>query len=424
MKTQMIKTASHRLVAACLVAAVITASGSDARAQSSPPAPVTVEDSIALLEGTILRRTADRDQLGRMLAALNVVDSVYKPLYPAWLVLDDDLRERINRAFRQRHPQVSRDTDVVVVASPEGSQILDLSVGSVNLGRLESRQTLSDSLDKEILHGMYQRKAVDLRVEPPRTDALKNEPQYASLAASAFGLRLMFSRGLGLEAAIGREEIGYHFWSSGDFSVRGIVYGLRLGVLLPFPYGYQTLPQSNPLAIKSSMLVGSTGFSGEYEYAFGESKAGIRLSVGELYLGSFTQKVPAGATAYSLHSSGQIYYAHKVLWGNDSFTFTGGIGSHQVTKNEADQTAGRVSVIEKSNFTSPVLRVDYARLGERLFGGTVQYYSAILYLTGWVEVVKNFLFVDVKYYTPVSRDPHPWEQKYFFMISPRIQITY
>jgi hypothetical protein len=41
-----------------------------------------------------------------------------------------------------------------------------------------------------------------------------------------------------------------------------------------------------------------------------------------------------------------------------------------------------------------------------------------------VEIVKNFLFVDLKYYTPVGRDPHPWEQKYFFMISPRIQITY
>ncbi len=424
MKTLKITTAFRYLLSAFIV----TAAGAGfpcrlAAQQSSPPQP-TVEDSIAMIQKTIVRRTADREQLQRMLASLNLIDSVYKPLYPAWLVLDDDLRERINRAFRQRHPGISRDTDVVVIASPDRGRILDVGVGSVHLGRLETPQTFSDSLDKEILHGNYQRKAVDLSTEPLRTDALNAVPRYASLTASAFGLRLMFSKGLGLEAAVGREEIGYHFWSSGDFSVRAIVYGLKLGALLPFPYGYKTPQPSNPLAIKPSLLVGSTGFSGEFEYPFGESKAGVRLSVGDLYFWSFSNQVPKGISAYSLHSTGQIFFAHRLLWGNDSFTFTGGIGSHQVTKNEADEVQGKVNVIARSDFTSPLLRVDYARLGERLYGGAVQYYSSILYLWGWVEVVKNFLFLDVKYYSPIFRGPQPWEQKYFFMISPRLQITY
>jgi len=234
----------------------------------------------------------------------------------------------------------------------------------------------------------------------------------------------MFSRGLGLEAVIGREEIGYHFWSSGDFGVRAIIYGLKLGALLPFPYGYKTQQPINPLAIKPALLVGSTGVSADYEYPFGDNKAGVRLSLGDMYLWSFQKKVPTGLSAYSLHATGQVYFARQALWGNDSFTFTGGIGSHQVTMNEADEAQGKVDVTGKNTFTSPLLRVDYARLGERLYGGAVQYYSSILYLSGWVEVVKNFLFLDLKYYTPVFRDPEPWEQKYFFMISPRIQITY
>jgi hypothetical protein len=301
---------------------------------------------------------------------------------------------------------------------------MGLSVGSVQIGRLETPQTISDSLDGEILHGSYQRKDVDLRVEPPRKTVLNTEPQYASLAASAFGLRLMFSRGLGLDAAIGRDEIGYHFWSSGDFSVRAIVYGLKLGVLLPFPYGYKSYQTSDPLAIKPSLMIGSTGFSGEYEYSFGESKAGARMSVGDLYLGTILKKVPVGLSAYSLHATGQLYFGHHVLWGSDSFTFNGGLGYHQVTKNLADSAQGKVDVTEVNEFTSPLLRIDYARLGDRLYGGSIQYYSSILYLSGWVEIIRNFLFVDVKYYTPVGRGPEPWEQKYFFMISPRIQITY
>lgn len=411
-------------VAAFLFAAMCACLPSPLRAQLADASKATIEDSIAMLQTTIIRRTADRDQLERMLAALNVIDSVYKPLYPAWLVLDDDLRERINRSFRQRHPEVSPDTDVVVIANPERGQILGVSVGSTHLGRLETPQTISDSLNRELLHGTYQRKDVDLKVEPPRTNVLETEPLYASLAASAFGLRMMFSKGLGLEAVIGREELGYHFWSSGDFSIRGIVYGLRLGVLLPFPYGYKTYQPSDPLAIKPTLLVGSTGFSGEYEYPLGNGKVGARLSVGDLFLGTLLDKVPPGVVAYSIHSTGQLYYAHRIRWGSDSFTFTGGIGGHQVTTNAADTVQNKATAIDRADFTSPILRVDYARLGTRLFGGSVQLYSSILYLSGWVEIVRNFLFVDVKYYTPVGRDPHPWEQKYFFMISPRIQITY
>ena len=218
--------------------------------------------------------------------------------------------------------------------------------------------------------------------------------------------------------------MGYHFWSSGDFNVRAIVYGLKIGALLPFPYGFRTLQPSDPLAIKPTLLIGSTGFSGEYEYPFEDNKVGARLSVGDLYLGTLLKKVPSGYSAYSLHSTGQIYFARHVLWGNDSFTFTGGIGAHEATTNVADSLHSTVNVTDMNEFVSPVLRVDYARLGERLYGGSLQYYSSILYLSGWVEVVRNFLFIDVKYYTPVGRGPQPWEQKYFFMISPRLQITY
>src|SRR5512140_980708 len=176
----------RRIAAAIIVTTGVAAMSAQVAAQGTTAPGASIEDSIATLQNTIVRRTADRDQLRRMLASLNVIDSVYRPLYPAWLVLDDDLKERINRAFRERHPDVSRDTDVVVIANPGRGQILGLSVGSVKLGRLETPQTISDSLNRELLQGDYQRKDVNLRSEPPRTNVLNTEPQYASLAASAF----------------------------------------------------------------------------------------------------------------------------------------------------------------------------------------------------------------------------------------------
>ncbi len=393
-------------------------------AQQSPAAAPTVEDSIALLQAQIERGTVERNRLQRMLAALNQVDSVHKPLYPTWKVLDDDLRNRVNRAFRLRHPEMTGDHDVVVVANPRQGEILDLAVGDMHMGRLETRQILSDSLHTELLQGNYQRRPFSLAVEPPRTEALGTEPKYASLTASAFAVRMQFPQGLGLEAVVGQDEVGYHFWSAGDFRIRAILNHLKLGVLLPFPYGYRTQRVLAPLAIKPTLLVGSTGFSGEYEQPFGATKAGVRLTVGELYLGNLSAKVPDSISAYSLHTTAQLYATHEARWGDDVFDFTGGIGFHQVTRGIADSAQGTVDMLEKVNSAGPLLRVDYTRIGERLYGASIQLYSSILFLSGWVEIVRNFLFVDAKFYAPVLRDPRPWEQKYFFMISPRLQITY
>lgn len=59
-----------------------------------------------------------------------------------------------------------------------------------------------------------------------------------------------------------------------------------------------------------------------------------------------------------------------------------------------------------------------------MFGASLQLYSSILHLKGWVELIKNFMFIDLQYYTPFVRDPKPWEQSYFFMVSPRFQVIY
>jgi len=394
---------------------------------AGPPDPArgtSIEDSLALLQQRIGERILERDQLKRMIASLNQIDSVYRPFYPSWIVLDRDLRERVRRIFRLRNTGVSPDDDLVVVTTPGPTEIMDLSIGDRHLGRLETRQLLSDSLQEVILHKDYQRRMVATPPEPPRTDELGTIPRYATFTASAFATRLLLANGLGVEGIVGREELGYHFWSSGDFSVRAIFQGLKLGVSLPLPYGFDVNQHLDPLSIRPARLVGSTGFSGEYEQSLGSNALGFRLAVGELTAGVITSKVPDSVSAYSLHTTSQLYFSHAEQWGDHAFTFTGGIGYHQVAHDMADRTAGRVNTIEKFDVTSPVLKVEYDYLGERLYGAGIQIYNSLLFVTGWVEVVRHFLFIDLKYYAPAFRAPKPWEQKYFFMLSPRIQISY
>ena len=88
------------------------------------------------------------------------------------------------------------------------------------------------------------------------------------------------------------------------------------------------------------------------------------------------------------------------------------------------QPDGSILTTEKNDFISPIVRVEYRHNGSNMFGATVQYYSGIAYIKGWVEIIKNFLFIDMQYYSPFLRDPKPWEQSYFLMVSPRIQIIY
>jgi hypothetical protein len=54
----------------------------------------------------------------------------------------------------------------------------------------------------------------------------------------------------------------------------------------------------------------------------------------------------------------------------------------------------------------------------------LQYYGMLIFAHGWLEFIKNFLYLDIKYYSPIIRNPKPWEQPYFFMVSPRIQVIY
>ncbi len=411
----------HALLATCMGLTGLMTFPPNARTQADIPV-----DSTALLQARLVRRLQDVHRLENMLSAMNQVDSVYKVRYPTWVILDEDLKERIYHTFLMRNESVQRGSDVVVVTNPETREIVELTVGDRRMGRMETRQNLSDSLMHEILDMEYQRRILEITPVRPRYNVLTARPRYAALTASAFGAAIILRDNLGLEVRLGQEEIGYHFWSTGDMRVRILLDQLKIGVLVPFSFGVtgDPPPGPDPLGLKRRFMAGSTGVSGELELPINDDLVGFRATVGETKfntIGGFSENP---LDSYSLHSVLQAYYSHQVQFGQDEhlLTLMGGVGYHQIVENALRDAT--VQLLSKTNFVSPLFRVEYVHQGGRLYGMTVQYYSAILFASCWFELVKNFLFVDMKYYTPVGRDPKPWEQPYFFMISPRFQIVY
>ncbi len=410
---------SHRTYVFFLLIPLAALSFTRLRAQA-------VEDSIAAVRSRLEEKIADRQQLERMLAAVNDVDSVYKVRYPTWIILDEDLKERIFKIVRMRYPGASRGGDVMVIANPEAGDIIELRAGTQRLGRIDTRLNLSDSLHAYILSGNYPRRLLELTPAHPRYNVLTARPNYAAITASAFGATFLLSNGFGLEAKMGEEELGYHFWATGDFRVRVIVDQLKFGVILPFAYGMPTSEPPGPLSVRPRALTGIIGVSGEYEHPVGEDQVGIRTSVGEVKILSIQDYALNPFDFYSLHSIVQAYYVHQAQFGRDEhlFTFTGGVGYHQILHTIRDSTRPSVTSESRSDFVSPLLRVDYVRQGGTLYGASIQYCNSILFMSVWAEFIKNFLFLDLKYYTPIFRQEKPWEQRYFFMVSPRIQIVY
>jgi hypothetical protein len=151
----------------------------------------------------------------------------------------------------------------------------------------------------------------------------------------------------------------------------------------------------------------------------------VKFNIGEVPANVNPDLLADQSTVYSIHTVAQATYARQEFLGRGRhmFTLKGGIGYHQVATGTM-MPDGTLATTNKEDFVSPILAVDYVHHGDRLYGLGMQYYSSVIFATCWIEFVKDFIFVDLKYYSPVFRSPKPWEQPYFFMISPRIQVIY
>ena len=389
-----------------------------------PAQETNAADSAATLRAKLEKKKADAERMGRMIDALNQVDSLYKLRYPTWVVLDPDISERVRRAFRVRNIAYPPAEDVQVVANPDAGEIVEISIGGSRMGRVDTRSFLSDSLYADILAGNYGRRMIDARPKERTIGQLYGvRPQFAAAYASAFGAGILISNGWGAEAKMGFEEIGYHFWSTG--SVRGLAVfdQFKIGVVIPIVHG--TSPYTTqPLDIRSRKLTGAIGFASELSVPWNDQSVNALLSVGDITRVTDYRLLTDSVNIDFLHTVAQLSYSKEIRLNTGQYlTVTGGLGYHQIAHAQV-QTDLSVLTTDKEDFVSPLLRVEYVNRVSNMFGASAQIYSSIVHLKGWVEIVRNLVFIDLQYYSPLFRDPKPWEQPYFFMISPRLQVIY
>jgi hypothetical protein len=411
-----------RLLLFCLLAHAI---GRPATAQTRESASVVI-DTLTALRGRIMEKESEREALARMLAALNDVDSVYKVHCPRWVVREEDLRQRVLKMFRLRQGNPNPESEVLVVANPQESQILELRAGNALMGRRDARMIMSDSLQYQLLFATYPRRYIEEIPARPRNPVVfGGRPRFAALSLSAFSGALLFSDGSGVEVQLGHEEIGYHFWSTGSIQVTAMFEDFKVGILAPLSLGNSRPGLIQPLTIRPRKLTGTKGVILEYDPEMFSGRLMARFSIGGATGVTNPELLAETGPVYSVHTIAQLTYAQRVsLVGfSGQLTLRGGIGFHQMSTAEVT-SGGAFATTAKDNFVSPILDVGYIHYGERQYGIGAQYYSAILFAKAWVEIVRDFIFVDVKYYTPIFRAAKPWEQPYFFMVSPRIQVVY
>jgi len=381
-------------------------------------------DSVEALNELLERKKADAERMQRMLEAVNEVDSVYKLRYPTWIVLEEDLKERIRRTFKVRKIDFPPSADVQVVANPDAREILEVSIGDARMGRNDVHSYMSDSLQNAILDGAYVREVIDPRPQERRVGQIYGvRPRFASVYASAFGAGLLFSNAWGVEAKLGFEEIGYHFWSTGSMRALAVFDQFKIGVLFPIANGTSE-EHSQPLDIRPRKLTGSIGFGSEFQVPMENASINAMLSIGDISSVTNYRLLTDSMDFYFVHTVTQLSYSHRLeLSPGHLLTLTGGLGYHQIGHGMVQPDLS-VTTTDKEDFISPVLRVEYMNRVSNMFGASVQVYSAIVHMKGWVELIRNLLYLDLQYYSPIIRDAKPWEQSYFFMLSPRIQVIY
>jgi hypothetical protein len=58
------------------------------------------------------------------------------------------------------------------------------------------------------------------------------------------------------------------------------------------------------------------------------------------------------------------------------------------------------------------------------YGASVQVFDLNMLFTGWLEVMPNFLRIEVKYSQIISRPVRPYENPDFIIISPRFRLEF
>ena len=392
-----------------------------AQAQSTDGSSAVSMDQYKLLQ----KKRGERASLQRILNAMNVVDSIYIVHYPTWVIRDEDIRQRTYKMFRNRLKFPSRDSDLVVVTTPERDDIVRMTMGSVSMGREEVRMYMGDNLRITILEKDYLRTELEPEIGRRHKRVVEDQASNILFEGSLFGARLLFPSGWGAMVKIGNDDLGFPFWSSGSMEMFLTLDRLAIGATLPINSGLTGADVIGPISVQSRKLNGAPGFALQYSQPIGAGVFNIHFQSSNLNGTDSSSRFTDPSHFYYVRSMIQGYFQQRVAVVNNEHFFTVGLGMgyHQIGLGAVDSNY-TLSTTDKLNYISPLLRIQYERNGSKTYGVGIQVYASNMTVNAWLEFIKDFIYADIKYSTPVIRGAKPWENPYFVMFSPRIKLAF
>jgi hypothetical protein len=432
---------------------------------------------------------------------LTTLDPEIERYLPRWRVLESDLKIKIAQYFSYQGVPVRESDSMIVTAtfpdpSTNAQELLSLRVGesqaAVISGTDKLRNELGVRIYDEILRRDYQHIVIEPAVpvtENPR-DRMPNVFYPATarqfVAISAFRQSVQLGRsGARLEHMLGNDEIGYHFWTSGqgrawahypiipltDPGLRsrgvpdiltidlGIAYRMKFGsaednflgeLISPRKLNGSIGPKAYTRIEYRLPQINDLGFAINAEVPFNKmaSPQEVRAdaSVVRTFEDVFVPRRETLPTAYFLRTvaQGNLFWENW-LGGDDSyehfFRVSLGVSYQEYARativnmvdgepipidsiNDLGDAVMYRDLIHPTEFEDWLYaKVDYLNQSGFPFGISAQLANRNLLVSGFIPVIKNWLFLEAKYSTPLLRDePAPWEYRSFFMISPILRF--
>jgi hypothetical protein len=433
---------------------------------------------------------------------LTTLDPDIERYLPRWRILESDLKIKIAHFFNLMGVPVNEADSMIVTATfPDPGtnvqELLSLRVGENAASSISGTERLRNELGVRLYEDILRRDYQHVVIEPavPVTENARERmpnvfyPATARqfVAISAFRQSVQLGRsGARLEHMIGNDEIGYHFWQSGqgrawahypiipltdpELRSRGVpdIFTIDLGIAYRMKFGS---PDDNFLGdvISPRKLNGAIGpkaytrieyrlpqindlgFSINAEVPFNKltSPTEVKADQSIVRLYEATGRGEPLHTAYFLRTVAQgALFWENWLGGDDSYEHFFRISLGVSYQEYARATVGEVveGVYEPFTEVDPLnklgnavsytglihptefedwlyAKVDYLNQSGFPFGLSAQLSNRNLMVNGFIPVIRNWLFLEAKYSTPLLRDEAaPWEYNTFFMISPVLRF--
>ncbi len=457
---------------------------------------------LVLLAAVVLvgvANTVQAQNTEAIVKALKTIDPEILQYFPRWRVCEPDLKVQIKQIFAlMGYDKGSLDENNIVVTSapvrvdlpePEYDLIL-IECGAEKMVAAEIAQNmrkLAFKLSDSKRPYCYQDIPPAVPPTAAQADEIINfmEPTNVTHAftLSAFDQVLKIGKsGFWLKASMGTDQVGYHYWSSGeariqlqrplytntDYNTRTAIpyllnarlgFGYRLtgsldgqdrllefvpGRNLNAGYGGKLvggldfhLPQHPQFGIGLNMEIPLQGISDQTTI---DPSTYFVFDLGNRRVTAPRYPVDPSGTAYILRATGQATLFYNIWLGakgpENFFRFDVGVGYYEVREAALfnDVAAGR-SFLAYQGVNGLTLfhpdealdwlyvKAEYRNQGSFPFGISAQFSNQILLGRAYLPLLGDWLYVEGKYSTPL-RDAMPWEREHFFMVSPVLRLNF